>query len=69
MNKAFNEDGSYRKGLFYNTIGPTYISIALRATRADNSTAKLCIARPSHLNDGEHRSLAHFVQQNYHDTE
>jgi endo-1,4-beta-xylanase len=43
VNEPFNEDGTYRTSLWYNTLGTGYIATALRAARAADPTAKLYI--------------------------
>ncbi|CAE6455139.1 unnamed protein product [Rhizoctonia solani] len=41
VNEAFEENGAYRNSVFYSTIGPAYIPIALRAARIADPKAKL----------------------------
>lgn len=41
--EPFNDDGTYRQDVFYNTLNTNYISIALQAARAADPDAKLYI--------------------------
>ena len=41
--EPFNDDGTWRTDVFYNTLNTTYISIALQAARAADPAAKLYI--------------------------
>jgi endo-1,4-beta-xylanase len=43
VNEPFNDDGTYRTSLWYNTLGTGYIATALRAARAADPDAKLYI--------------------------
>ncbi|KAG5729941.1 Endo-1,4-beta-xylanase [Termitomyces sp. T112] len=43
INEPFNDDGTWRETVFYNTLNTSYIEIALRAARAADPAAKLYI--------------------------
>ena len=43
VNEAFNEDGTYRETLWYNTLGPGYIADALRWAHEADPHAKLYV--------------------------
>ncbi|EIN10036.1 endo-1,4-beta-xylanase A precursor [Punctularia strigosozonata HHB-11173 SS5] len=43
INEPFNDDGTWRTDVFYNTLNTTYVSIALKAARAADPAAKLYI--------------------------
>lgn len=41
--EPFNDDGTWRTDVFYNTLGTSYVSLALQAARAADPAAKLYI--------------------------
>ncbi|KAG8859344.1 hypothetical protein FRB96_004559 [Tulasnella sp. 330] len=43
INEPFNDDGTWRADVWYNTIGPAFVPIALIAARAADPTVKLYI--------------------------
>ncbi|KAG6840587.1 hypothetical protein C0991_005727 [Blastosporella zonata] len=43
VREIFNDDGTFRQSVFFNTMGTSFISVALRAARASDPAAKLYI--------------------------
>ncbi|KAK0450201.1 endo-beta-1,4-glucanase [Armillaria borealis] len=43
INEPFNDDGTFRSDVFFNTTGVSYVGVALRAARAADPKAKLYI--------------------------
>ncbi|AKH83023.1 endo-1,4-beta-xylanase [Streptomyces sp. CNQ-509] len=43
VNEPFNEDGTFRNSPFYNAMGTDFVAHALRAAKAADPGAKLCI--------------------------
>ena len=43
VNEPFTDDGSWRRSIFYDAMGPDYIATALKAARAADPAAKLYV--------------------------
>ena len=52
--EPLNDDGSFREDVFYNTLGESYITIALQAAREADPNAKLYINEYNIEYTGQH---------------
>ena len=52
VNEPFADDGTWRRSIWYQAMGPAYVSIALRAARAADPKAKLYINEYNVETDG-----------------
>ena len=43
INEPFNDDGTWREDVFYDTLGESFVPIALEAARAADNSTKLYI--------------------------
>ena len=43
VNEPFNDDGTFRTDVFFNTLGTSYIATALNAARSADPAAKVYI--------------------------
>jgi endo-1,4-beta-xylanase len=43
VNEPFEEDGAWKRDLFYRLLGPSYVEVALRAAREADPAAKLFV--------------------------
>lgn len=46
--EPFNDDGTWRSDVFYNTMGESFVPVALQAARAADPNAKLYVRMLSH---------------------
>lgn len=60
VNEMFEEDGSYRKNVWYNTIGPDYIEIALKKAREVDPDAILFLNEFNNEEKGHPKADAMF---------
>lgn len=44
--EPFNDDGTWRTDVFYNTLGTAYVATALNAARTADPNAKLYVGLP-----------------------